>query len=84
MREERNFREKPDKADKVSLQSHREESEGDKKQFPVLTWQRGFRVRSTAVVASTSLPSLHDRRVGVKRGQNPKHWGGGGCFQTLG
>ena len=41
-------------------------------------------LRSTAVVASTSLPSLHDRRVGVKRGQNPKHWGGGGCFQTLG
>ena len=39
---------------------------------PVLTWQRrGFRVRSAAAVASTSLPALRDRSVGVKRGQNP-------------
>ena len=52
---------------------------------PVLTWQRrGFRVRSSAAVASTSLPVVRDRSVGVKRGQNPnigveaavsKHWG---------
>ena len=36
----------------------------------MVTWQRcGFRVRSAAAVASTSLPSLYDRRVGVKRGQ---------------
>ena len=51
----------------------------------MLTWQRrGFRVRSAAAVASTSLPALRDRSVGVKRGQNPnigveaavsKHWG---------
>ena len=51
----------------------------------MLTWQRrGFHVRSSAVVASTSLPVVHDRSVGVKRGQNPnigveaavsKHWG---------
>ena len=51
----------------------------------VLTWQRrGFRVRSTAAVASTSLPAVRDRSVGVKRGQNPnigveaavsKRWG---------
>ena len=49
----------------------------------VLTWH-GFRVRSTAAVASTSLPAVRDRSVGVKRGQNPnigveaavsKHWG---------
>ena len=39
---------------------------------PVLTWQRrGFRVRSGAAVASTSLPALRDRSIGVKRGQNP-------------
>ena len=52
---------------------------------PVLTWQRrGFRVRSAAAVASTSLPALRNRCVGVKRWQNPnigveaavsKHWG---------
>ena len=32
---------------------------------PVLTWKRrGFRVRSAAAVASTSLPALRDRSVG--------------------
>ena len=51
----------------------------------VLTWQRrGFRVRSTAVVASTSLPALRDRSVGVQPPLLVKHWGGGDCFQTLG
>ena len=52
---------------------------------PVLTWQRrGFRVRSAAAVASTSLPALRDRSVGVQPPLIVKHWGGGGCFQTLG
>ena len=52
---------------------------------PVLTWQwRGFRVRSAAAVASTSLPALRGRSVGVQPPLLVKHWGGGGCFQTLG
>ena len=48
---------------------------------PVLTWQRrGFRVRSAAAVASTSLPALRDRRVGVQpplfvEAAVSKHWG---------
>ena len=51
----------------------------------MLTWQRrGFRVRSAAAVASTSLPALRDRSVGVQPPLLVKHWGGGGCFQTLG
>ena len=51
----------------------------------VLTWQRrGFCVRSAAAVASTSLPALRDRSVGVQPPLLVKHWGGGGCFQTLG
>ena len=52
---------------------------------PVLTWQRrGFRVQSAAAVASTSLPALRDRSVGVQPPLLVKHWGEGGCFQTLG
>ena len=39
------------------------------------SWQRrGFRVRS----------ALRDRSVGVQPPLLVKHWGGGGCFQTLG
>ena len=52
---------------------------------PVMTRQRrGFRVRSAASVASTSLPALRNRSVGVQPPLLVKHWGGGGCFQTLG
>ena len=40
--------------------------------------------RSAAAVASTSLPALRNRSVGVKPPLIVKHWGGGGCFQTLG
>ena len=49
------------------------------------SWQRrGFRVRSAAAVPSTSLPALRERSVGVQPPLLVKHWGGGGCFQTLG
>ena len=52
---------------------------------PVLTWQRrGFCVRSAAAVASTSLPALRDRSLGVEPPLLVKHWGRGGCFETLG
>ena len=52
---------------------------------PVLTWQRrGFRVQLADAMASTSLPALRDRSVGVQPPLLVKHWGGGGCFQTLG
>ena len=51
----------------------------------VLIWQRrGFRVRPAAAMASTSLPALRDRSVMVQPPLLVKHWGGGGCFQTLG
>ena len=35
-------------------------------------------------MASTSLPALRDRSVKVQPPLLVKHWGGGGCFQTLG
>ena len=49
------------------------------------SWQRRGRHGSSSPDAeATSLPALRDRSLGVKRRQNPKHWGGGGCFETLG
>ena len=49
------------------------------------SWQRrGFRVRSAAAVASTSLPTLRDTNVGVKRGQNPQTLGWRRLFRNVG
>ena len=54
----------------------------------LLSRRAGSDVDATAAAdrmrKSTSLPALCDRSVGVQPPLLVKHWGGGGCFQTLG